>query len=126
MVDKMPHVLIVDDDIEMQTLYDLYLHGSSFETKKAANGQEALNILAKEKFDLIILDMIMPVLDGEGFLRKMHEDPSINKIPVIIASVNEKIPQDIQEFKNIYTNLKKPFNVDKLIKLIRAAIKQPS
>ena len=123
MAKKAPRILIVDDDEEMQTLYDLYFHGEAFETGKALQGQDALDLLSKDSFDLIVLDMIMPVMDGEAFLRKMHQDKRIQNIPVIIASVNEKIPKDILEFSNVYASLKKPFSVSELIEKIRSALK---
>ena len=93
MAKKAPRILIVDDDEEMQTLYDLYFHGEAFETGKALQGQDALDLLSKDSFDLIVLDIIMPVMDGEAFLRKMHQDKKIQNIPVIIASVNDRIGQ---------------------------------
>ena len=113
--DKGKKVLIVDDDDEMQTLYGLYLRGESFEIKEALNGQQALEILAQEPWDLIILDMIMPVMDGEEFLRRLNADPKIKNIPIIIASVNEKIPKDILSLGNIIATLRKPFSIDILV-----------
>ncbi|HXV27439.1 MAG TPA: response regulator [bacterium] len=111
-------ILIVDDDEELHILYGLYLRGESFHILKAFNGQEALDVMEKELPDLIVLDMIMPVLDGEEFLKKMHHDPRFKGIPVIIASVNEKIPHKMFEIANIYTTLKKPFTIEILVNKI--------
>lgn len=114
-----PKVLIIDDDDELHTLYGLYLRGASYRILEAYNGQEAFILLAKEKPDLIVLDMIMPVMDGETFLRKMHGMEEISKIPVIIASVNEKISPELLGYENVKTVLRKPFTIQMLSETIQ-------
>jgi DNA-binding response OmpR family regulator len=116
---KPKKILIVDDDEELHILYGLYLRGESFQIFKAFNGQEALEAVAREAPDLIVLDMIMPVMDGEEFLIKLRNENKVKEIPVIIASVNEKIPQKILDLGNIYSTLKKPFTIETLVKRIQ-------
>ena len=118
-----PKILIVDDDEDLHTLYRLYLQGESFQTLQAYNGKEALEIVAKDRPDLIVLDMIMPVMDGEEFFIKLRTEKKIKDIPVIIASVNEKIPPKLYELGNIPFTLRKPFTIDTLVAKIRAALK---
>ncbi len=65
--------------------------------------------------------MIMPVMDGEEFFMKLRTEKNIHT-PVIIASVNEKIPQKLFDLGNIYTTLKKPFTIETLIEKIREAL----
>lgn len=115
-------ILIVDDDEDLHTLYGLYLKGENFEIMRAFNGKLGLELLENEKPDLIVLDMIMPVMDGEEFLTKLRTEKGILDIPVIIASVNEKIPQKILNLGNIYTTLKKPFTIETLVGKIREAL----
>ena len=115
-------ILIVDDDEDLHTLYGLYLQGQSFHILRAFNGKEALELVEKEKPDLIVLDMIMPVMDGEEFFTKLRMDKKIKDIPVIIASVNEKIPAKLFEMGNIYTTLKKPFTIETLVGKIQEAL----
>ena len=117
-----PKIMIVDDDEDLHTLYRLYLQGESFQTLQAYNGKEALEIVAKDRPDLIVLDMIMPVMDGEEFFIKLRTEKKIKDIPVIIASVNEKIPAKLFELGNIPFTLKKPFTIETLITKIRAAL----
>ena len=118
-----PTVLIVDDDEDLHTLYSLYLQGESIRILRAFNGQEGLDILEKEKPDMIVLDMIMPVMDGEEFFIKLRTEKNIKDIPVIIASVNEKISQKLFDLGNIYCNLKKPFTIETLVGKIQEALK---
>ncbi len=114
-------ILIVDDDEDLHTLYGLYLKGESFDIVRAFNGKEGLDAVDREKPDLIVLDMIMPVMDGEEFFTKLRTEKG-SKTPVIIASVNEKIPQKLFDLGNIYTTLKKPFTIETLIGKIREAL----
>jgi two-component system, OmpR family, response regulator VanR len=115
-------IMIVDDDEDLHTLYGLYLQGESFQIVRAFNGKEALQMVEKEKPDLIVLDMIMPVMDGEEFFTKLRTEKNLKDIPVIIASVNEKIPAKLFELGNIYTTLKKPFTIETLVGKIQEAL----
>jgi two-component system, OmpR family, response regulator VanR len=116
-----PKILIVDDDEDLHTLYGLYLQGESFEIARAFNGKQALEVVEKENPDLIVLDMIMPIMDGEEFFIKLRTEKK-NHTPVIIASVNEKIPQKLFDLGDIYTTLKKPFTIETLIGKIREGL----
>ncbi len=112
-------VLIVDDDDELHILYGLYLRGESFTILEAFNGEEAFTLMEKDKPDLIVLDMIMPVMDGETFLRTIQGKGELKKIPVIIASVNDKIPAELLKFGNVRTVLRKPFTIQLLSETIQ-------
>ena len=118
----MAKILIVDDDEDLHTLYGLYLQGESFQIVRAFNGKEALEVAEREKPDLIVLDMIMPVMDGEEFFVKFRTEKKDTKTPVIIASVNEKIPQRLFDLGNIYATLKKPFTIETLVGKIQEAL----
>lgn len=64
----MRKILLVEDDPTLREVYKLVLSAGSYSIVAAANGQEALAKCEAEKFDLILLDLMMPVLDGVGFL----------------------------------------------------------
>lgn len=115
-------ILIVDDDEDLQVLYGLYLQGESYDVDRAYNGKEALEKIELNKPDLIILDMIMPVMDGEEFFTRLRTEKKIIDIPVIIASVNDKISQKLFQHGNIYSTLKKPFTIETLVSHIRKAL----
>lgn len=115
-------IMIVEDDEDLHALYGLYLQGESYRILRAFNGKEALEILDHERPDLIVLDMIMPVMDGEEFFTCLRTERKITDIPVIIASVNEKIPQRLFDLGNIYTALRKPFTMETLLTKIQEAL----
>ena len=117
-------LLIVEDDDDFQILYRLYLQGQSYRILEARNGKEALEVIGREKPDLIILDMIMPEMDGEEFFVKLRTEKKMTDIPVIIASVNDKIPERITALGNVYATLKKPFTIETLVGKIKEALTQ--
>ena len=121
--ETMKKILIVEDDSDFQDIYQLYLQGESFKVLTALNGKEAVAVLEKETPDLIILDLIMPVMDGEEFYVWLRAQEKWCHIPVIIASVNEKVPQRMSDLGGIAGSLKKPFEIDTLIEKIRANLK---
>jgi len=119
----MKKILIVEDDSDFQDIYRLYLQGESFQVLTAMNGKEAMAVLEKETPDLIILDLIMPVMDGEEFYAWLRVQKKWCSVPVIIASVNDKIPQGIVDLGGIAGSLKKPFEIDALIGKIHSSLK---
>jgi len=119
-------VMIVEDDEDLHLLYSLYLQGQDFDVVQAFNGEQGLELVEKENPDLIILDMIMPVMDGETFFVTLRTERNRLDVPVIIASVNDRIPQRMYDLGNIFTTLKKPFTIETLLSHIHAALKSGS
>jgi len=90
-------ILIVDDASTNRNLYKVMLGKTGHIIEGAESAREAFYLLYEEKFDLILLDLFMPEIDGEEFLIRMRKDPGINHIPVIVitgeesAEVREKV-----------------------------------
>lgn len=82
----MKKILIAEDDRFLANAYRVKLEKEGFETNIAANGEETLKILESGKYDLIILDLIMPKKDGFETLEEISKNNDYSKIPVIIAS----------------------------------------
>ncbi|WP_291651200.1 response regulator transcription factor [Clostridium sp.] len=79
----MINILIVDDEKEIVDLIDLYLRNKGYSIFKAYEGKEALNILSSENIKLVILDLMMPGIDGYAIINKIR---STSNIPIIIIS----------------------------------------
>jgi DNA-binding response OmpR family regulator len=77
-------LLVVDDDLNIQRLYKEELEEEGYEVVIAATGKEALEMFAKEKFDVVTLDILMPDIDGISLLRKMKEQRP--DIPIIMST----------------------------------------
>ncbi len=117
-------ILIVEDDEDLLCLYRLYLQGESYQIIQAKNGLEGLQHAEQDHPDLIILDMIMPVMDGEEFIKKYRIEKKNFDVPIIIASVNDKIPPSLLEKGKIRSVLKKPFSIETLLKEIALTWKE--
>ena len=115
-------ILIVEDDEDLLCLYRLYLQGESYQIIEARNGKDGMERAEQEQPDLIILDMIMPVMDGEEFIQKYRLEKKNFTIPIIIASVNDKIPASLIEKGKIHSVLKKPFPIETLLKEIESIL----
>ncbi len=102
-------VLIVEDDVDIrETLHEL-LECAGYEASEAANGLEGLLAARLAPPDLIVLDLMMPVMDGWQFRRAQRSDPALASIPVIVISASGPSPIDADLF------LQKPFPLDRLV-----------
>ena len=110
-------ILVVDDNVELCILLAEQLSWFGHVLFTAYNGQEACTILDKESIDLIILDMAMPVMDGQAFLdEKRWRD--WHGVPVIVITGYEAEPREGSDYMMA---VKKPFSTAKLVEAIGTA-----
>src|SRR5690242_1365181 len=108
-------ILIVEDDDLIRRAVQMVLEWEGFRVDCATNGQEALDYLwAGHRPCLIVLDVMMPVLDGEQFRKEQLRDPSLASIPVIIVSA-----ADSALAIDAVHHVRKPFEVQELLDAIR-------
>ena len=79
-------ILIIEDDKFLRELIVQKLIKEGYKISEAVDGEDGIKKIKEEKPDLVLLDLILPGIDGFEVLSKMREDPSITKIPVIILS----------------------------------------
>lgn len=84
----MPKILIVDDDPVVHMLYKRHLEREGFELLAARNGVEALTVVAQNRPDLIIMDVMMPAKDGIAALRELKQNEATRAVPVIVMTAN--------------------------------------
>lgn len=115
-------LLIVDDEKLIRDVITEYANHEKFETVQASDGEEALNIIAKENIDLVVLDIMMPKMDGLTFLKEMKK---VKNIPVIILSARSEEYDKLIGF-DLGTDdyLTKPFSPKELIARIKAILKR--
>lgn len=109
----MPRILVVDDSATVRKLVRVHLKGKGYHFVEAENGAEALKAISKSEFDLIVCDLMMPVMDGVVFLRM--KDSMRNTTPVILltAEVNDTLAQAMAS-PCVMDYLKKPLDPGKL------------
>jgi len=81
-----PHILVVDDSITTRTLEKNVLESKNYQVTVAVNGQEAWDLLQKQKFSLLITDINMPVMDGFTLTEQVKKNENTNYLPVIIVT----------------------------------------
>jgi len=79
-------ILVVEDEELLRDFYEELLKGQGFNVLTAENGQTGLDRVIAEKPDLVLLDLMMPVMDGKAMLHKMREIPEFKKTPVIVLT----------------------------------------
>ena len=84
-------ILIVDDEPTVQHLLKNLLEKEGFELSVAANGREGLAVLREQHFDLIILDILMPVMDGFEFYKEVKLNPALEYIPILVLTIRKKM-----------------------------------
>jgi CheY-like chemotaxis protein len=116
-------ILIVEDTVDlMKNIFEL-LGMEGYQVTCAMNGKEALNQLKKTTPDLIITDLIMPVMDGFELIKQIRKNPALNSVPILVFSAMPPLEAE-KKIKELGANsyLKKPstleFFVDAVNKLI--------
>lgn len=116
----MYNILVVDDEEKIRTLIRKYGEFEGFKMEEAANGVEAIQKCKNEEFDLIILDIMMPEMDGFTVCKKIREE---KKTPIIILSARGEEYDKIHGFEmGIDDYVVKPFSPRELMMRIRAVI----
>lgn len=119
---KSVRLLLVDDDPNMQRMVALFLNKKNYELEIAGNGRKALDLLDNNKFDLIISDMQMPLMDGSTLLRKMREKKIKTPVILISAYTSLNMPNEI-DTTDFVAILFKPFDSSNLISSIEKVLK---
>ena len=118
----MQKILIVDDEKEIRDLIEIYLKSEGYETLKAADGEEALKILSMEEPDLIILDVMMPKMNGIDACLKIREE---RQMPIIMLSAKS---EDVDKILGLNMGaddyLTKPFSYNELNSRVKALLRR--
>ena len=91
-----PLILLVDDDVQIQEIFSTRLKTAGFQVMQVRNGEEGLKLAKQEKPDLILLDVLMPVIDGAKMLVEMKNDPEIKDIHVIFLTALDDKPESVR------------------------------
>jgi CheY-like chemotaxis protein len=98
-------VLIVDDEENVRELTRRMLESEGLRVREAANGQEALDEIRRRAPGLIILDLMMPIMDGFEFLRQLREDADISDLPVIVVTAKDLTQDDRARLDGLVTQV---------------------
>ncbi|MBN1407804.1 MAG: response regulator [Calditrichaceae bacterium] len=121
-INKSVRLLLVDDDPNMQRMVALFLNKKNYNLEIAGNGRKALDLLDKNKYELIISDMQMPLMDGLELLQNIQAKKIKTPVILISAYTSVNLP-DETDVSNFAAVLFKPFDSSNLIATIEKVLK---
>src|SRR5512135_1445569 len=118
-------ILVVDDDPATARLLRTWFRGQPYEILEARDGAEGLEAASRERPDLILLDLKMPVLDGHEVARGLKREPATKGIPVILLSAVNTIEAKVEAFAaGVDDYVVKPFEFEEVDARIRAMLRK--
>ena len=112
-------VLVVDDEPDVAFLCRVNLEMEGYEVLTADDGQTAVEVVGAEHPDAVLLDIMLPRLDGWSVLSAIRADPSTAEIPVVIMSAK---PREGRSLEGAIDYIEKPFSRDQLVRAVRGAV----
>lgn len=124
---RQPRILVVEDDPAVSTVMRDLLQKEQYEVRIAATGHEGLDLLQKDRFDLLVLDLGLPDMDGLDLCAQVRKDPRFKEMPVFILSArgsSEDIVKGLETGAEDY--LSKPFNERELLARVQVIFRRQS
>lgn len=118
-------ILIVEDEAPLRNAVTDILTFEGFEVFQAKNGQEGLDLALKEHPDLILLDLMMPIMDGLTMLEKLRQDPGFGKTAAVILLTNINDPEKVAmatEAGSYDFLVKSDWNIEDVVKKIKGRL----
>jgi diguanylate cyclase (GGDEF)-like protein len=119
----MSRILVVDDEPTIVELIEESLHIEGYDTSRAYSGEEALDLLAKDPPDLVLLDLMLPGMDGYEVCRQMQKDVRLSQIPVVMLTAKSAVVDKVTGYqKGADDYITKPFDTEELLVRVRAQL----
>ena len=124
-------VLVIDDEPEMLSLVKFTLEQAGFEVHTCDNGRTAWDEIIKVKPNVLVLDVMLPGIDGYSLQLKLSQDPATKSLPIVILTALEPSKTLFSQFAQVAGFMTKPFRVDDLVGKVQevlghAASEQPT
>jgi CheY-like chemotaxis protein len=110
-------VLVVDDEPTLREVIAAYLEDSGYVVDQAENGVQALERMRTVRPDVMVLDLLLPVMDAYELVGVMHSEPGIAAVPVVLLSAATDLPRAAQQLQS-RASLAKPVDLDVLLEVI--------
>jgi two-component system OmpR family response regulator len=122
---KKPTILVVDDEPDIRKILEILLESNGYATLNADSGKTALSTIAKQRPDLILLDIIMPEMDGYQVARQLREDPVTQNLPIImISGRNEDVDEILGLELGADDYIRKPFEPVLVLARVKACLRR--
>jgi two-component system, chemotaxis family, chemotaxis protein CheY len=111
------YVLVVDDDPAIRGLVADALRGEGYTVDLAAHGREALDAMRARRPSTVVLDLMMPIMDGFAFLEACHLEQLCDDVPIVVISAVQDALRRVHDMP-IHACIAKPFDLDDLIRTV--------
>jgi CheY-like chemotaxis protein len=119
-----PRVLIVDDDKVIQQLLVVNLELEGYEVETASDGEEALKSILANRYDVVLLDVMMPKMDGREVCRRVKADPKVKDTPIVFLSARAQDFDVRQGYElGVSAYVTKPFDPVDLLDVVQRVMK---
>lgn len=119
------HVLVIDDEEDYRIIISEVLRGAGMEVRLARDGEEGLRMLKEEPPALVLVDWMMPRMDGEQFCRAMRAEPALKELPVLMLTVRQTADEELEALHfGVDDFVVKPFQAPELLARVRAALRR--
>lgn len=117
-----PHILVVEDDRETRNLIAKYLRSNACNVTTATDGREMVRAMTDRRVDLLILDVMLPGIDGYSLQIKISQDADLKNMPIIVLTALEPSKTLFQKFPQVAGFMTKPFKTDELLETAQKAL----
>lgn len=122
-----PALLVVDDSPTIRKVVSTLLEARGYRALTAGDGREALLLLREHSVDLVLLDFVMPIMNGYQFCRELRADPSLSQVPVVLMSAKgDKIRGPFLRETGAIDAITKPFDPRALYAVVETALRKPT
>ena len=118
-------VLVIDDEEDYRIIIAEVLRGAGMEVRLARDGQEGLLMLKEKPSDMVLVDWMMPKMDGEQFCRAMRAEPALKGLPMLMLTVKQTSDEELEALHfGVDDFVVKPFKAPELLARVRAALRR--
>lgn len=118
-------VLVIDDEPEMLNLVKFTLERGGFEVSTCDTGRQAWDAITSFKPDLLVLDVMLPGIDGYSLQIKISQDPATKDMPIVVLTALEPSKTLFQKFPQVVGFMTKPFKTEELLETVSGALNRP-
>jgi DNA-binding response OmpR family regulator len=121
--EKSKNILVVDDDDAIRQMVETLLAEEGYSVESAANGEEAMRVVRQKPFDLVVLDIMMPVMDGWEVASRMLCEDKTRDIPIIFLTALSSYTDQLKGWRmGCFDYITKPFDIGLFMMRVRAAL----
>lgn len=121
----MTHAIVVEDDAAVRDLLADALADEGYRVSAASNGIEALDLVRADPPDVVLLDLTMPLLDGQEFADAWRTAVPDRRVPIVVVSGTSDLPPSLGAL-GVREHIRKPFDIEDVLTTVRRLVREPA